>query len=277
MTMDTIRRLREKTGAGMMDCKRALTEAQGDFDKAVEVLRKKGLADAAKRSARATKEGLIACHLSPDETRGAIVELNCETDFVAKTDEFKALAGRLAEAASEAAFTAGSAAAIIEPVQVQLKENMALRRFERFESPSGRLAQYVHTAGYKRGAMVELSLGEGAARSHEAVSALGRELAMQVTAMGPKWVARKDVPASEVEKEKEIYSEIVRKEGKPEASLPKIVEGKLNKLFFGSFCLVEQMSMRDNKTPVSKLVADAAAKAGGPVEVRRFTRYQLGE
>ena len=110
-----------------------------------------------------------------------------------------------------------------------------------------------------------------------ATSGLGRELALQTVAMGPKWLSREDIPAADIEKEKEIYAEVVRKEGKPEASVPKIVEGKLNKLFFGSYCLLEQMSMRDNKTPMKKLIEDAAKAAGGTVQVKRMARYQLGE
>jgi len=276
---DVIRQLREKTGAGMMDCKKALTEAKGDFNGAVEFLRKKGLADAAKRSARTTKEGLIGAWLSSDGKAGALVELNCETDFVAKTDEFKALAQTLAQAAGEGKVASTEAASpLIAPVQAKLGENMGLRRLERFELKGpGLLAQYVHTQGGKKGAMVEIACETPAVATHEAVQGLGRELALQTVAMGPKWLSREDIPAADIEKEKEIYAEVVRKEGKPEASVPKIVEGKLNKLFFGSYCLLEQMSMRDNKTPMKKLIEDAAKAAGGTVQVKRMARYQLGE
>ncbi|MBI5242442.1 MAG: translation elongation factor Ts [Elusimicrobia bacterium] len=275
---ELIRRLREKTGAGMMDCKKALVEGKGDFEKAVEHLRKKGLSDAAKRSARITKEGLIGSYISPCGKKGAVVELNCETDFVAKTEEFRELASALAEAAGEGRLPGPeSAGPIIAPMQAKLGENMGLRRFDRFELKGpGLLAAYVHTQGGKKGAMIELSCGSDALAAHEAVAALARELALQTVAMSPKWVKRSDVPQAVVEKEKEIFAEVTRKDGKPEAAVGKIVEGKLNKLFFGAFCLLEQPSMRDPKIVMSSLVDDAAKKAGGKVEVRRFARYQLG-
>ena len=275
---DAILKLREKTGAGMMNCKKALTEAAGDYDKAVEILRNKGLADAAKRSVRTTKEGLICGFVSADGKTGAIIELDCETDFVAKTEEFKNLAQALARAACEGQLASpDSAAPIIQPVLAKLGENMVLRRFERFglQGP-GLLACYVHTSGGKKGAMIELSCSSDSVAAHEAIAEVAKELAMQTVAMSPKWVSRSDVPAEAVAKEKEIYTEVVRKEGKPEAAVGKIVEGKLNKLFFGAYCLGEQVSMRDNKTPMSKLVEEAAQKAGGTAAVKRLARYQLG-
>ncbi|HBL15361.1 MAG TPA: translation elongation factor Ts [Elusimicrobia bacterium] len=275
---DSIRRLREKTGAGMTECKKALTEADNDFEKAVETLRKKGLADAAKRSARTTKEGLVASYISPDGKTGAIVELNCETDPVAKTDEFRDLAAMLAKAAAEGKLASVAAAEpLVKEAALKLRENMGLKRFERFAlSGAGKIACYIHSAGSKKGSMLEFSASTDAVAAHEAVSGLARELGMQVVAMGPRWVKRTDVPPAEIAKEKDIYEAQVRKEGKPEASIAKIVEGKLNKLFYQAFCLSEQMSMRDNKTPMSKLVEDAGKAAGGSVEIKRFVRYQLG-
>jgi elongation factor Ts len=276
---EIILKLREKTGAGMMDCKKALTEAAGDYEKAVEVLRKKGLSDAAKRSARITKEGLVACSVSADGKKGGIIEINCETDFVAKTDEFHKLAAGLAASAADGSLTsAEQAAPRLAQVVSKIGENVVLRRMDRFElKGSGLLAHYVHTSGGKKGAMIELSCSSDAVASHEATAALGRELALQTVGMSPKWVARAEIPPAMIEKEKEIFSVQVRQEGKPEAAVPKIVEGKLNKLFFGAWCLLEQPSMRDNKTPMSKFVEEAAQKAGGKIEVKRLVRYQLGE
>ncbi|MFA6028823.1 MAG: translation elongation factor Ts [Elusimicrobiota bacterium] len=276
---EVILKLREKTGAGMMDCKKALTEAAGDYDKAVEVLRKKGLSDAAKKSTRTTKEGLVACAVTPDGKKGGIVEVNCETDFVAKTDEFRKLADELAREVAEGRLNAPEAAAArLAAVVAKIGENVVLRRLQRFElSGPGVIVHYVHTAGGKKGAMLELSCASDAAAKHEAVAQLGRELAMQTVAMSPRWVTRAEVPPADVEKEKEIFSVQIRQEGKPEAAVPKIVEGKLNKLFYGAFCLLEQPSMRDNKTPMNKLVEEAGQKAGGKVEVKRLARYQLGE
>src|SRR5262249_39833972 len=136
---------------------------------------------------------------------------------------------------------------------------------------------YIHTQGFKKGAFVEFSCASDAVAKNPAVAELAKEIGLQIVAMSPRWLSRQDVPAAEVEKEKEIYAAQLKNEGKPEAQIAKIVEGKINKLFFQANCLLESVSMRDNKTPVSKLVADASAKAGGPVSVKRFTRYQLGE
>ncbi len=271
--------LREKTGAGMMDCKRALTDASGDFAKALENLRKKGLADAAKKSARTTKEGALAAWVSPEGKQGAIVELNCETDFVAKTPDFQGLATRLAEQAALGEITSPEAAAgALQPAIAKLGENMSLRRLERFElSGPGLLAHYIHPVGFKKGAFIQLDCSTDEAAKSPAVAELARELGLQIVAMSPRWVRREDVPAAEIEKEKEIYAAQLKNEGKPEAAIAKIVEGKLQKLFFQAFCLTEMVSMRDNKTPMSKLLSETAAKAGGTVSVKRFVRYQLGE
>ena len=279
MSTELIVKLREKTGAGMMDCKKALTEAGGDMEKAVESLRKKGLADAAKRSARTAKEGLIAAHIAPDGRKAAIVELNCETDFVAKTDEFQALAADLAKSAAEGSLKdAAGAQEQVKGLSGKVGDNMMLWRLERFELQGpGRIDAYIHSSGAKKGALVELSAASEAAARHYAAAALGKELAMQVVAMGPRWLAIEDIPAEAVAKEREIFATQVKAEGKPEAAVPKIVEGKLRKLFFQAFCLIEQLSMRDNKTPVRQLIADASKAAGAALEVRRFVRYQLGE
>lgn len=271
--------LREKTGAGMMDCKKALTEAQGDFNKAIESLRKKGLADAAKRSARVTKEGLVAAAVTADGKRSALVELGCETDFVAKTENFQKLAATLAAQAADKTLASPQAASgAIQPVIAKVGENITLRRFERYELKGpGLLAYYIHTSGSKKGAMIEIAASSDAVAKSEASAELAKELLLQIVAMGPRWIRREEVPAADIEKEKEIYAAQLKNEGKPEAAIPKIVEGKVNKLFFQSFCLLEMVSMRDNKTPVSKIVSDASAKAGGSLTVSRFIRYQLGE
>ncbi len=275
---ELILKLREKTGAGMMDCKRALGEALGDYEKAVEVLRKKGLADAAKKGARTTKEGLVAAFTSADGRAGALIELDCETDFVAKTEEFQKLAAGLAEKAAQGSLSSVEAGApLITAAITKLGENIVFKRLERFELPGpGLLAHYIHTSGGKKGAMVQLSCTSDDSAKSPAAAELGKELALQITAMSPRWLSRAAVPPSEVDKERDIYATVVRQEGKPEAAVAKIVEGKLNKLFFQAFCLLEQVSMRDNKTPMSKLVDDASAKAGGKIEVTRFVRYQLG-
>ena len=273
-----IKKIREKTGAGMMDCKKALTEANGDFEKAVEFLRKKGLTDAAKRSARTTSEGLIAAAISADGKSGGIVELTCETDFVAKTDEFQALVKDFAQETADGKLSDAAAGGDrLKALIAKLGENMTLRRIERFETDGkSRLGFYVHTSGGKKGALVELSCDSEATAGHDGVGDLCKELGMQIVAMSPRWVRREDVPAADVDKEKEIFTEQIRKEGKPEAAVPKIVEGKMRKLFFQAFCLEDQNSMRDNKIPLKNIIEEAGKAAGGSITIKRFARYQLG-
>lgn len=271
-----IKDLREKTGAGIMDCKKALTESKGVFDDALTALRKKGLADAAKKSTRATKEGLVAfCVVG---NAGAIIELNCETDFVARTSEFQQLASQLSQkAASGELKTLEQAKPIVDAAVGKLGENMGMRRMDRFELKGpGLVAGYVHLGG-KKGALIEVSSSGTEAAKSEVLAGLAKELLLQIVGFSPRYLTREEVPASEIEKEKEIYTALLRKEGKPEASIPNIVEGKINKLFYQSFCLLEQLSVRDNKTPVTHLIKEAGNKLGGPVAVTRFARYQLGE
>ena len=277
-----IKDLREKTGAGMMDCKRALDEAKGNYEEALVILRKKGMADAAKKSSRVTKEGAVAFKV--DGKAGAIVELNSETDFVAKGADFQAMVKTVVEKAAAGTLKSVEAAneEFVKPMVGKLGENMALRRFDRFELKGpGLIAGYAHQTDLavpaKKGALVEISTStEEAAKSPE-VAELAKELLLQIVGFSPKYLNRSEVPAADIEKEKEIHTEILRKEGKPEASIPKIIEGKINKLFYQQWCLLDQISVRDNKTPVTEFVKAAGAKLGATVTVTRFVRYQLGE
>jgi elongation factor Ts len=277
-----IKDLREKTGAGMMDCKRALDEAKGDFAAAMTILRKKGMADAAKKSARATKEGAVAFKV--EGKAGAIVEINSETDFVAKGADFQALVKSLTDKACAGALKSAEAATeeYVKPLVGKLGENMALRRFDRFELKGpGLVAGYAHQTDpavpAKKGALVEISAPSDAAAKSPEVAELAKELLLQIVGFSPKYLNRAEVPAADIEKEKEIHADILRKEGKPEASIPKIIEGKINKLFYQQWCLLDQLSVRDNKTPVSTIISGISAKLGGEVKVVRFVRYQLGE
>ncbi|MBI2787114.1 MAG: translation elongation factor Ts [Elusimicrobia bacterium] len=277
-----IKDLREKTGAGMMDCKRALDEAKGNYEEALVILRKKGMADAAKKSSRVTKEGAVAFKV--DGKAGAIVELNSETDFVAKGADFQAMVKTVVEKAAAGTLKSVEAAneEFVKPMVGKLGENMALRRFDRFELKGpGLIAGYAHQTDLavpaKKGALVEITTStEEAAKSPE-VAELAKELLLQIVGFSPKYLNRSEVPAADIEKEKEIHTEILRKEGKPEASIPKIIEGKINKLFYQQWCLLDQISVRDNKTPVTEFVKAAGAKLGATITVTRFVRYQLGE
>ncbi|MEK7390128.1 MAG: translation elongation factor Ts [Elusimicrobiota bacterium] len=277
-----IKDLREKTGAGMMDCKRALDEAKGDFSAALTVLRKKGMADAAKKSARATKEGAVAFKVSG--STGAIIEINSETDFVAKGADFQDMVKSLVEKAAcgEIKSLESANEQWVKPLIGKLGENMALRRFDRFELKGhGLVAGYAHQTDpavpAKKGALIEISTTSADAAQSPEVAQLAKELLLQIVGFSPKYLSRAEVPAADIEKEKEIHADILRKEGKPEASIPKIIEGKINKLFYQQWCLLDQLSVRDNKTPIAEFLKAAGAKLGGPVTVTRFVRYQLGE
>jgi len=271
-----IKELREKTGAGITACKKALEAGNWNLDEAMTSLRKQGQADMAKRSARATKEGAIA--YQTDGKNGALIELNCETDFVARTDEFKALARSLAEKACAGEIPEPAAAAsLVEAVQTKMRENMTLRRLARFTLQGhGLVAGYIHL-GAKNGSLIELATSDPAVAAHPATAELAKELLLQIVGCNAKYLRREDVPADEISKEKEIYAETLRKEGKPEAAIPKIVEGKVNKLFYQASCLLEQLSVRDGKTPIAAIIKEASAKAGGDIRPARFARYTLGE
>ena len=276
-----IKELREKTGAGMMDCKKALDEAKGDLQAAVTILRKKGMADAAKKSTRATKEGAVA--FASDGKAGAIIEINCETDFVAKGADFQAMVKDLVAKAKAGQLASVEAAneSIVKPMVGKLGENMALRRFDRFElKGSGLIAGYAHQTDpavpAKRGALIELSAPAAAAGSPE-LAELAKTLLLQIVGASAKYLNREEIPAADIEKKKEIHTEVLRKEGKPEDKIAKIVEGKINKLFFQTWVLLDQISQQDNKTPIRDIVKAAGAKLGGEIKVVRFARYQLGE
>ncbi len=288
-----VKELREKTGAGMMDCKAALESASGDMEGAVKFLREKGLATAAKRAGRVAAEGMVVTrHVSPGEA--ILLELNCETDFVAKTPEFQALADQLAEVldgcaaldgesdASGVGFegmsisSGGTVGDLFADRVASIGENVIARRVARLAPGDGKgiVGSYIH-AGGKIGVLVEASTGIGADGA-PAVQELLRDIAMQVAAANPRFARREDVPESEIEKEKDIYRGQAAQSGKPEKVVEKIVAGKIEK-FFAESCLVEQEYIRDSGTTVGKLVAEASEKAGAPIEITRFVRLQLGE
>jgi elongation factor Ts len=282
ITAEMVRDLREKTGAGMMDCKKALTEANGEMEQAVDILRTKGLAAAAKKAGRIASEGVVAANVAGGA--GAIVEVNCETDFVAKTDDFVAFVGEVAAivrekapADNDAALAlpagAGTVADLVTEKVAKIGEKLSFRRFARFALPAGTpgvIATYLHMGG-KIGVMVEITGSD-----KEEVAALGRDLAMQVAAVNPGYVRREEVPAEVIEREKAIYIEQMQGQGKPEAMLEKIAAGKLEK-FYGDVCLVEQVFVKDQDKKVTQLVKEVGAKVGAELAVTRFSRFQVGE
>jgi elongation factor Ts len=284
ISASAVKKLRDRTGAGMMDCKRALSEVSGDVDKAVEKLRERGLAKASKRAGRATSEGLVGMAL--DGASGALVELGCETDFVARTDEFQKLVSELAERVAsdpkiDSVDTLSAASLGGKPVTerltaaiAQVGENVVLSRVARLDvEGAGHVGGYVH-AGGKLGVLVALRT----AASGDAVEALAKDLAMHVAAADPTPVATDEsgIPADLVESERAIYRRQAEQEGKPEKILDRIVDGKLKK-FLKEICLVEQPFVKDPDRSVKKFLADSAAQLGEEVSVSGFVRIRLGE
>ncbi len=273
-----VKELREKTGAGFMDCKKALAESGGDLEKAIDYLRKKGLAGAAKKAGRQASEGLIGSAVLDGGRCAALVEVNCETDFVARTPEFRAfvdeVAGWVARTPGAERRLADEWGERLTALIARLGENMVLRRAARLETPDNRglIGEYVH-AGGKLGALVELAVEGGDPKS---LAGLAHDLAMHVVASNPAYLRRDEVPADVLAREREIYRAQARETGKPERVLDRIVEGKLEK-FFADVCLLEQAFAIDTEKTVDEVLRAAGKAAGGRVEVRRFVRFQLGE
>jgi elongation factor Ts len=278
-----ISELRARTGAGIGDCKAALEEAGGDMEKAAESLRKRGIAKADKRAGRSASQGLVTIATSPDGSAAAMIELNCETDFVARTDEFGALARELAAhalATADAGVNAGSLDAkpfrgktvseVVKEVSGTTGEAMTLTRFARFTDPSGVVGTYLHHNS-QVGALVEVSGPRG-----EPVAALARELALHVASTDPIGVAESDIPADTIARERRIAEEQVAAEGKPEAIRARIVDGKLRK-FVTERTLLGQPFVKDESKTVADLVKEAASAAGGAVSVVRLARFKVGE
>ncbi|MBI1814145.1 MAG: elongation factor Ts [Deltaproteobacteria bacterium] len=270
-----VRELRDKTGAGMMDCKRALADSAGDLEKAIVVLREKGLAAAAKRATRVASEGLIVAASNGDGTVGALVEVNCETDFVARTPEF----GALVEQAAQQVLTHGAdvnLGELITTAVAKTGENVVMRRAARFESPAngGLVGSYIH-AGGKIGVLLELAR-DGAITNSADCAQLVRDLAMQVAAANPRYVRREEVAVDVLDGERAIYRAQAATSGKPDAVIEKMVTGKLDK-FFRDVCLLEQPFIKDPDRSVSTWLAEVVKRVGGSITVKRFARYQLGE
>jgi len=275
--------LRAKTGAGMMDCKKALTEAAGDMEQAIDLLRKKGLSAAAKKSGRVAAEGMIAA--VGNGKSGALAEINSETDFVAKNDAFQAFANGVAAVALQETPAdvetlkgldfPGSNRNVGDELTHQIAtigENMNIRRFARLESASGVTASYVHGGG-KIGVLVQLDAEKG---DDPQVAETARMLAMHVAAANPQYLCRADVPADVVEREKDIMRVKAIESGKPENIVEKIIEGQINK-FFGEICLLEQVYVIDTDKKVGKVVEALAKELGGQVTLAAYSRFQLGE
>jgi elongation factor Ts len=283
ITAADVKKLRDQTGAGMMDCKAALEEAQGNLDDATTILRKKGLASAAKKAGRATSEGLIGHRVAADGSSGILVEVNCESDFVARTDDFRQLIDDVTTAIERAGDGAtaewlqdpdGPVRQRVAAAIGKLGENMAVPRYVRFKD-GGYVGQYIHT-GEKLGVMVEFSDVSSATAKRPEFTTLVKEIAMQIAAANPHYVSREAVPAGVLDKERAIYRGQMEQSGKPAAVLDKIVEGKLGS-FYAQVVLPDQESVRDQKQKVSEVIAAANKVLGASVAVSRFARLKVGE
>ena len=273
VTASQVKDLREKTGAGMMDCKKVLTETDGDMEKAIELLRERGIAKAAKKSGRVAAEGLVEAYISEDGKIGAVVEVNSETDFVAKNEEFKNFVVNVAKQiveknpadvdtllAQDSIEVPGKTVneVLVEKIAT-IGENMNIRRFARFES-EGLVEKYIHGDG-KIAVLVNMSKG---------TKEVAKDVCMQIAAARPEYLNEASVPAERIEKEKEILKAQTMNEGKPEAIAEKIVEGRIGK-FFGEICLVDQAFVKDPNKKVSEFLKETDS------EVVEFARFEKGE
>jgi elongation factor Ts len=268
-----VAKLREMTGAGLMDCKKALQEANGDLDPAVDILRKKGAASAGKKAGREAREGVIVQFVQPGARLGILLEVNCETDFVARNETFKAFCDEMARklaANPEADLEADRVAAV-----AKIGENIKVSRHHRLEvSGNGMIAAYIHT-GAKIGVLVEVGAGKDATIASEDFKQLVRDITLQIAAANPTVVARDQVDPAMLAKEKEIAAEQVK--NKPPQAIAKIVEGKLEK-FYQTFCLVDQgFVKRNSEVSVREHVAAIAKQLDDEISIRRFVRLQVGE
>ncbi len=274
VTAAMVKELRERTGAGMMDCKKALAETGGDIEKAIEYLREKGLAAAAKKSSRIAAEGLVVAKVGSGNKKAVLVEVNCETDFVAKTDEFRTLVEGIADTVLQNSpasledllrtkMNGSSVSNLVTEKIAKIGENISVRRFALFNTVDGTIGAYIHGAG-RIGVLVEVTGNAGN------ILTVAKDIAMQVAASRPEYVTRDQVPEQTVEKEREILKVQAMNEGKPANIAEKMVAGRIEK-FFKENCLVEQPFIKDPDINVQKMLDQ------NQVKVSRFVRYEMGE
>jgi elongation factor Ts len=273
-TAADVGKLREMTGAGLMDCKKALTESKGDVNAAIDYLRKKGTVSAAKKASRQTREGAIVQHIQPGAKAGVLVEINCETDFVARNETFGAfcaeVARQLAAQATLASLEADRVAAV-----AKIGENIQIPRFCRYEvQGNGMIAAYIHT-GAKVGVLVEVGAAKESTVGQDDFKQLVRDITLQIAAGHPLVISREEIPAATLAKEREIAAEQVR--NKPPQAIAKIVEGKLEKFFQGCCLLDQGFVKRNSEVSVKEHIGGIAKQLGDEIVIRRFARFQVGE
>ena len=285
ITAALVKELRERTQAGMMDCKTALMENDGDMEKAIDWLREKGLAQAAKKAGRIAAEGAVVQYITECGKVGAVVEVNCETDFVAKTDNFMNFANSVAkhvalanpadiDALNTQKFVDDETKTIedlISEATVAIGEKISVRRFARYET-NGLVSSYIHMGG-KVGVLVEVATEAG---NNEAVQELAHDICLQIAAAKPEAVRREEVNAENLEKEREIYRVKALESGKPEKIVDKIVEGQIEK-YYKEVCLLEQVFVKDGDKTIKGVIAETAKAVGSPIDVIRYARFERGE
>ncbi len=285
VSMEAIQKLREETGAGMMDCKKALTESNGDYDAAVDWLRKKGIASAAKKAGRVAAEGLVAT--VTDGNKGLVLEVNCETDFVAKNPDFQAMVTATADAALAKGETdiekikaltvdGKTAQDNLTALVAKIGENMTFRRAAMLEVKQGVVISYIHNAATDKAGKIGVLVALESTASVDALNALGRQIAMHIAAARPDALDRASVDASKLEREKSVLVEQARASGKPENIIEKMVEGRINK-FYEEIVLLEQAFVINPDMKVQAVVEAAAKEAGAPIKLAAFERFALGE
>lgn len=287
ITASLVNELRKKTSVGMMECKKALTETNGDLEAAVKYLRERGIAKAAGKADREASEGIIAARLSADGKSGILIEVNCETDFVSRNEQYVQFVDEIADAlAASPAKTLDEALAVkigdlsiedfVKAKVLALGENIRLRKFERFDlADNGAIAQYIHMGG-KVGVLLEVGSNSGETAAKEAFRDLVKDITLHIAAAAPKGLAREDIAEELVEAEKEIFRVQLANEGKPADMIEKIIMGKIGK-FFSDSCLLEQAFVKDPELTIKKLVENAGKELGDSLVVRRFIRFGLGE
>ncbi len=289
ITAQMVKELREMTQAGMMDCKKALMEAEGEMEKAIEWLREKGLAAAAKKAGRIAAEGLVASYVSDDASVGVIVEVNCETDFVANTDNFKAFCAKVAKhialakpadvdellAQKYVDDESKTITDLVSDATVAIGEKISIRRFARFETKDGAVESYIHMGG-KIGVLVETKNDNPATFSAPAFKAFYHDVALQIAAARPSYVRKSEVPSENLNKEKEILRAQALNEGKPEKIVDKMVEGRIEK-YYKEVCLLDQPFVKDSDKSINQVMAETAKEIGANIDIVRFERFERGE
>ncbi len=283
ITAQAVKELRERTGAGMMDCKKALTETNGDMDKAVEVLREKGLAAAAKKAGRVAAEGVVKTFISEDMKKGSIVEVNCETDFVADNTEFIEFASKVAEiAANTDATTVEELIAekfnnektikeVLTELIAKIGENMTVRRFEKLSLENGVIQSYIHGGG-RIGVLVKVACD----KESNIIKEVAKDVCMQIAAANPLFLSESEVDNKALETEKEIYRAQALNEGKPEHIVEKMVEGRIKK-YYKEVCLLDQPWVKDGDKSIAKYLEEKSKEVGSPITIEKYFRFERGE